>query len=95
MKFTSSLTDQHARKGAERARKAMKGIREVRKRPKSPTPVEAEELSLVFRKKKVKPRGWALLKAKKKEAVSLGQMPLGGLEAEEIKELMVLTQRLH
>ena len=33
MKFTSSLTDKHAAKGAERARKAMKGIREVRKTP--------------------------------------------------------------
>ena len=93
MKFTSSLTDKHAAKGAERARKAMKGIREVRKRPKSPTPVEAEDLSLVFRKKKVKPRGWALLKARKKEAVSLGQMPLGGLEADEIKELMAEKRR--
>ena len=95
MKFTSSLTDKRAAKGAERARKAMRGIKDVRKRPKSPTPVEAEELSLVFRKKKIKPKGWALLKAKKKEAVSLGQMPLGGLEAEEIKELMVPTQRRH
>ena len=59
------------------------------------TQVEAEDLSLVFRKKKVKPRGWALLKARKKEAVSLGQMPLGGLEADEIRELMVRTPRVH
>ena len=95
MKFTSSLTDKHARKGAERARKAMRGIKDVRKRPKSPTPVEAEDLSLVFRKEVLKPKGWALLRQKKKEAVSLGQMPLGGLEAEEIKELMVRTRRLH
>ena len=87
--FTSSLTDQHLRKGADRARKAMRGIKDPVKPPVKPTPVEANGIEgLVFQKKKTKPKGWALLKQNRTEAQSLCAEPLGGLEADEIRALM-------